>query len=476
MATQDTEDDSQDAQNAAPSIDDLLSRANKLLEELTAFKNHAASQPYRQRNIPMRDFECGIRSEISHLAKLSTSPSPTKSPAAAARTSNLPSFGLIWATAKRSHGVAAFRQSYRLNRAETRRRHEGKAKAAKRALVDIVAEDGEVWVKVSNANVKRLLFDVAREGWGRFAGDSDEGSDLDSDGEDDGDGGRMNGVDGRKNELEVPEIPLLRTARDLVEAARANRVRGRIPRVRFVLPRIKKGESKEVDLLLSKLKTIGCELTLADGVGDSDPPLSSALERMPVNPLARLTSTLNIDCTILISLISDISHVSDLQPEQWFNAMLREQLRFERQEALLPNLLYPVLRGRRLVTTKRAADQCQVIVDTIGNEKEKGRCEALFRDSNDDDVKERMEKMAALSDWEVPADLALPIEVVEEDSAVEKQHSASEGPDDLIPKVCARLSDVNKSVFGFGWRAGWTTVTSNNNTIREIEVCNHGCQ
>lgn len=56
-----------------PSIDDLITRANTLLDEISRFKEHAASNNSRQRNVPMRDYEGGIRSEIDHLSKVARS-------------------------------------------------------------------------------------------------------------------------------------------------------------------------------------------------------------------------------------------------------------------------------------------------------------------------------------------------------------------------------------------------------------------
>ena len=415
----------------------------------------------------MRDFEGGIRSEIEHLQKIASRQSrnrddDVRKTAATIRSSNLSSYELLWATAKRSRGVVAFRQWYRLEPSVVVRRNE--SKQTKRALVDIVAEDGEEWVKVSSVNEKRLLFDVAKEGWGRFGEDR---SDFGSEGEEEDMGPHANGISRAHREDDVPDIPLLKSARDLAAAARANRVRGRIPKVRVVLPRVKRGESSEVDLLLAKLEASGCGLALADDIHEANPDLSAVLDRMSVDPEARLSTTLNIDCTILTSLISDISHVAHLKPEPWYNAMLREQLRFEREETLLPSTLYPVLRGRRLVTTERAAEQCRVIVDTIGNEGEKVRCDALLGRRPASEARDTLKK---LSDHDVPAGVQVPIEVVRDSEVPEGTTPRSALSPSLVKQVCGGLSEINRSVFGFGWKTGWTTITSNNNTVRELEV------
>ncbi|KAL9088841.1 MAG: hypothetical protein Q9159_002877 [Coniocarpon cinnabarinum] len=452
-----------------PSLESLLTRARGLLDELTRFKEHASKRPYRQRSIPMRDFEGGIRSEITHLEKVASSnTNPDTTPnngidnigehkplsgntAAALRTSNLPSYALIWRTAKSSQGITAFRQWFRINPSASGRRTENKLKRAQKALVDIVAEDGEVWIKVSSITPKRILYDCAKEGWGRF-GEGLEGSDAENE-DQKTETSTPNGRDGSTGDIErdVPEIPLLRSARDLVAAAKANRVRGRIPQVRLILPRISKGDSSEIDLLLHQMTKLGCTLTLSPEYPSHEPNLEDVLDAMPVNPMARLSTTLNIDCTILISLISDISHVSNLKPESWFNAMLLEQLKFESEEALLPNILYPVLKGRRLVTTEKAAAQCRVIVETIGNENEKKRCTVLLDCCKEEEARKSLQQ---LSDYDVPADLLISIEVFRDDvvpvDAVPRSHISER----LLVAVCGKLSKINGSVFGFGWRTG----------------------
>ena len=421
-----------------PSVDDLLTRAHTLLDELTQFKHHAANPPYRQRNIPMRDFEGGIRAEIAHLSKLPAAATP--------RNSNLPSYALIWATAKRARSVTAFRQWFRLHPYLSKRSGAHKLKAAQRALVDIVADDGEEWIKVSSVTKRRLLFDVAKEGWGRFG--EDAASPPSSPSSEQPPPPRDGDV-----QADLPEIPLLLAARALTTAARANRTRGIIPRVRLALPRIRSGSSPEVDRLLAALAALGCELTLAPytPMPTPEPTLPSALATMPIHPHARLTPTLNIDCTILISLISDISHVRALQALPWFNAMLREQLRFEREEALLPQVLYPVLRGRRLVCTEEAAAQCRAIVETIGNEAERARCGVLLGEQG---AEEAREAWRGLSGHAVPGDLGVPIQVVGEGGVLEGAAPRGLVREGLVQGVCGRLSGVNRSVFGFGWRTG----------------------
>ena len=126
----------------------------------------------------MRDFEGGIQSELNHVQKVADNSGCMNSSEAArtTRSNNLTSYELIWATAKHSRGVTAFRQWHRLYPSSGTQRQMSKFKRAKRALADIIAEDGLEWIKVSSTTEKRLLHDFAKEGWGRFQDEfEDEG-------------------------------------------------------------------------------------------------------------------------------------------------------------------------------------------------------------------------------------------------------------------------------------------------------------
>ena len=146
--------------------------------------------------------------------------------------------------------------------------------------------------------------------------------------------------------------------------------------------------------------------------------------------------------------------------------MLREQLKFERKEALLPSILYPVLRGRKLLTTETAAKQCKAIVETIGNDAEKARWRALLDTT---DKTSALEKLRSKTDHETPGDLELPICIVREDEIPAGAAPRSPISERLLGVVGATLSGINRSVFLFGWRTGFSTISSNNNMVREIE-------
>lgn len=178
------------------------------------------------------------------------------------------------------------------------------------------------------------------------------------------------------------------------------------------------------------------------------------------NPFASFTSTLNIDCTILLALVSDFSHCS-VSAEPWFHRALKRQLEIEDEENLLPNLLYPALADRKLVCTDEAARRMREIVDTIGTIGEKQRTKLFMGDTalSASDLRKELE---SLSRFEVPASLLLPIVT----------QVPEETPTTLPPSAKAvkdQLTSINKSVFLHGWTGGITTVTSNRTVVKQIE-------
>lgn len=178
------------------------------------------------------------------------------------------------------------------------------------------------------------------------------------------------------------------------------------------------------------------------------------------NPFASFTSTLNIDCTILLALVSDFSHCS-VSAEPWFHRALKRQLEIEDEENLLPNLLYPALANRNLVCTDEAARRMREIVDTIGTLGEKQRTKLLMGDTalSASDLRKELE---SLSRFEVPVSLQLPI----------LTQVPEEAPMTLPPSAKAvkeQLTSINQSVFLHGWAGCITTVTSNRTVVKQIE-------
>lgn len=119
-----------------------------------------------------------------------------------------------------------------------------------------------------------------------------------------------------------------------------------------------------------------------------------------------------------------------------------------------------------MVTTQEAADQMNLIVDTLATDKEKTRANILLaqRDrenvSPDDLLKEWLE----LSDHPAPEGFQLPIRV--EPSNIKERIG---GLPAVAKKVEAELGPLNTSIFFYGWSTGLTTLSSNRARAKQIE-------
>ena len=351
-----------------------------------------------------------------------------------------------------------------------REKQSGKRKKQS-ALVDIVAKNGKQWIKVSTVTESRLIFDLAKAGWERDseASDGDDGtsleyspakksasSALDSDAED--------------------EVEIVRLSQDLRRASQATYVDYEHPEIVFFLPRLPKdSNSPEIDRILAKVKATGAKIRC----GPIEPPdlvAQDLFRRMIISDTNSPTATLNIDCTVLLALVSDLSHCSALELLQrpdasQYHPVIKKQIAGEEQEALLPRMLYPVLEGRCLVCTEEAAKRMRDIVSIMGTAAEKSRTNILMGAEN---TKESTLSngdcvplaLKALQKWSIHATplLRLPIKTVNSQPSL---HSSTL-PTPAI-EVSSKLSVLNKSVFLYGWAEGITTITSNKVVAMEIE-------
>jgi len=127
------------------------------------------------------------------------------------RTSNLPYFEAVWSTAKTCTSLTALnKRFYWLPGSDPTYVNvhvapPGPRDRAYSTLVDIVAQDGLEWVKVSSITEKRIIWDMAKAGW--VADSSDEDSED---------------VEGDDN---IDPEGLQKQAEALVKACQATRVR-----------------------------------------------------------------------------------------------------------------------------------------------------------------------------------------------------------------------------------------------------------
>lgn len=470
-----------------------------LLAELDEFQSLLKRTLRNPQLVEVRQFRSSVNSELKMLQKLeqrlqsSVHATEHDDPGLdgrlvhAMRSSNLPFYQAVWNVAKGScEGLVALGKRFYWDSepksSEARKRskkREGEAALAekqpnkdkrKSVFVDVVAGDGEEWVKVSTIPERRLLFEMAEKGWERD-GEEEYLSDRDGDGpvertvlrHSDG----LHSGDEDEDE-DDDELELIRLARDLRKAANATRVRYRHPRVRVVLPKIEEGNVPEIDDIIREMRSydiqVECQETLSDASG-------ADLTRLLPQPFKNFTPTLNVDCTLLLALVSDISHIRDIPPSPRFHRALVRQMEVEKEQPLLPTELWPAMGDHELVCTTEAATRMREIVDTIGTDAERSRMKIMMGDVPYDQMNHQalVQEFGRLSDYQIPADWKIPVREVDAQPVIDTGMKQRKLPS-VADEVAKGLSDINHSVFMYGWVAGMTTISSNRTIDKQIET------
>ncbi|KAI7229371.1 hypothetical protein KC330_g7490 [Hortaea werneckii] len=443
----------------------LIARAHNLLAELQHFRERLDS--LRQtRNVELGHFRGNIQSELSMLERLVAKPLST-STQHVARSSNLPFLECVWSTVKKSKGVIALQKriytnssvkllsqgmkhvDLNLNGSGTKAKGQkpGKGQKENAVVVDAITNGGRTWTKVSLVTNQRMLFDLAKQGWD--SGGSDSEDDDFSRGQDEEDDDR--------------DIPVLKTAKELTFAANCFRVKTKNPKVHLILPRVTEGEVPEIDRILEDCRKAGAELFCG---GDLEPErdIKDAVKTMAVDPQESFSDVLNIDCTILLALVSEFSHAK-VEKAPWFHRALQRQVEIEDNENLLPSLLYPAMGNKQLVCTHEAVKRMREIVETIGTPSEKARTNILLGGDKTKNQADLIEEMQEWSAYSVPKDWQLPIQVVDPNENECQQNLPAQALE-----TAKDMTDINYSVFLYGWATGRTTITSNRTVVKQIET------
>ncbi|KAL1886464.1 hypothetical protein Plec18167_000395 [Paecilomyces lecythidis] len=518
--SEDTHDDNPES-SSLPSSAVSLSRSlvqqcRFLLAELDAFQTAVNEKFRRPQMIEIRQLRSNVVSELRGLEKMHEQAEATRAGDVAERSedeehrelkllhalrsSNLPFYMAVWTIAKRSCcGLVAFGKRFYWDDGSVRHERKkddsgggvgddskGKNKGKtgnkdkdkkKSVFVDIVADEGEEWVKVSTISENRLLFEMAKKGW-----EMDDDEDEDTDGE----GGKrtiLRNYSSDEDDDDEDEIELIKVAADLSKAARAVRINYRHPRARIVIPKIVEGKIPEIDNILNRMRkysvTVECGTSLPDLMkddldNDRDPdaviPEQLPLATLLPNPFKRFTETLNVDCTLLLAFVSDLSHFHEIPPSPAYHRAILRQIEMEKEQPLVPTELWPAVDGHSLICTKEAVKRMREIVDTIGTDTEKKRTEIMLGDPgfHDLDRDTLTRKFQKLSDHPVPRNLMLPIRVVDAETAISAGWANGKLPS-VARKVEESLSDINRSVFLYGWSTGIMTISSNRTVVKQIE-------
>ncbi|PYI09006.1 hypothetical protein BO78DRAFT_338600 [Aspergillus sclerotiicarbonarius CBS 121057] len=460
----------------------LVTRCRSLLAEVDAFQALLVETQRNPQLVEVRSLKSNVLLELRTLEKLQAQvvaiPAATGTGTEtedgesdqvarrlvhALRSANLPFYEAVWGIAKNTcRGLLAFGKRFywgKGNGSGGGDRRAGKDKR-KSVFVDIIADDGEEWVKVSTISESRLLFEMAKKGWEADSESDDEGEartvlrnyDGDEDDSDDDD----------------DEIELIKLARDLRKAADATRVKYKHPRLRFVIPKIEEG-SPEIDGLLKIIRGYGIKVDCGEKAY-AVPGTQEGLSHLLPKPFKRFTSPLNVDCTLLLAAVSDLSHYKSISQSPEHHKAINRQIAVEHERPLLPTELWPAMAANELVCVEEAAQRMKEIVTIIGTDTEKLRMQILTGEApfNDCSREELIQKYQELSDYEIPAQWKLPVKTVEAQSVITAATENAKLPP-VYHQVAENLSDINYSVFLYGWAAGLATISSNRTVVKEIE-------
>ncbi|KAK6954038.1 hypothetical protein Daesc_004000 [Daldinia eschscholtzii] len=453
-----SDDVAQDAAAKLALSEGLLKRAELLQSELQRFADHL-SEVYSDyfQHMPTyvhTSFTSELKAEVESLDRaLRDAKSSDPLASHRAQSTNLPFLEPVWDTAKRSRDVVRLRCAVSTGPFKkpilapgtriVRTQGESQPFRSGSFIIDVIADGGHSWYKVSSMTNKRLLFDLAKEAI--FCGDSDE--DEESSG---------NVVE------DYSDIPLVKLARNLADTAKGHRIQTKNPTTFLILPRIKEGENPEVDKVLEVCRQLGVN-TLCSGALPPAPPLSDdLLHIMAPSPKANFTAVLNIDTSLLVALASDFSHTK-VTKQPWFSHSHNDHADLESEQSML-SLVYPMIGNHKLVCTKEAAETFFHIVDTLATDSEKARAYLILDSNSGKSQEQRVKELQSLSIHHVPSNLQFPIDIVDMN-----ENNCQARFTDLIKEKLNGVLNPGRSVFSYGWASGRTTLTCNSVFIKQLE-------
>ncbi|OTB06008.1 hypothetical protein M426DRAFT_21433 [Hypoxylon sp. CI-4A] len=452
-----SDDVAQDSVARLAVSESLLERAKSLQSELQRFADHLGEvySDYFQ-HIPTymhTSFTSEVRAEVESLERTMrdfNSPDPLASHRA--QSSNLPFIEPMWDTAKRSRDVVRLRCAVSTGPFKkpilapgtriVRTQGESLPFRSGSFVIDVVADGGHSWYKVSSMTNKRLLFDLAKEAV--YCGDSDDDEEDEAVAQD------------------FSDIPLVKLAWNLANTAKGHRIQTKGPSTFLILPRIKEGEHPEVDKVLEACRRLDVNLICGDDVSPAPPLSEDLLHTMAPSPKANFSEVLNIDTSLLVALASDFSHAT-VTKQPWFSHSHNDHADLESEQSML-SLVYPMLGDHKLVCTKEAAETFFHIADTLATESEKARAYLILGHESEKSQEQRIKELQQLSIHEVPACLQLPIRVVDMN-----ENNCQARLSDPIKKKLETVLNPGRSVFSYGWASSLTTMTCNSVVIKQLE-------
>ncbi|KAI9742097.1 MAG: hypothetical protein M1834_000487 [Cirrosporium novae-zelandiae] len=476
-----------------PSLaEDLLSHCRQLLSELDQYREFLVER--QQDDTVIRSFRNTVQTELNTLEKVSSGDLQADRTVHTLRSSNFPFYATVWEAAKRCNGLVSFSRRFYWDvdhlkasssaaAKETPKngKRKGDKSKQKSILVDIVAEDGTEWVKVSTISESRLLMDMTKAGWEWDGPSEDDAEDEDL---------RRRLDKDEESEDEELQVELITLAKHMKKAANAVRIRYQHPRVKLLLPKIKEGKISHIDDLLQKIRDLGVTVECGEPPTSSLPTngnstttttqedfqtssLIETFQHLVVDEYKNFTPTLNIDCTLLLAIVSDLSHYP-ITPSSHYHKAIRRQIELEATQApLVPSKLWPAMGTRNLLCTAPAHTRFSEIVDLIGTPTEKKRAAILMGEGTYEGCsrEELITAFQSLTSYPVPLGWVLPIKIFASPSSPAPSSLnllLSQLPP-IATKVSNNLTPINQSIFLFGWHSGLTTLSSNKTVARQIE-------
>jgi len=413
------------------------------------------------------------------------------------QSSNLIFLEAVWAVAKNCRGIESIVKTfYYLDTVIEDGVPHRKRVPVK---VDVVAQAGVEWIKVCTIRQSRLMFEIGKATWG-FEDDQDEddlgyatsvqtnvsfvpdpdqaasASSHDQNFDDDASDDDEN--DGESTDA----IALIKTAKALIKASRQTRIQYLHPSVTIVLSNVlydPQTAEQPLKDFINRILATGARVQTSNGLlkFSPAPALEDVIDKLIITPsliAENITDPINIDTTILLALVSDISH-QDVPIEPRFHETVLRQLQLESDDHFLPSVIYPLCKGRQMVCTDEAYKRFMSITDIVGSKTEKLRATLIAQPQTQagkqqgDDIPtlsadEIHTKFQELSMHSLPQDLDLPIHVV---PSMDAQFVTE---NTLAAAVGAHLSANNRSVLFTGWRERITTVTSNGSVAKRLET------
>lgn len=260
------------------------------------------------------------------------------------------------------------------------------------------------------------------------------------------------------------------------------------PHVYFIFPCLRENESKRhVDKVLKYVRevpktcpdvrvTVICANTrLAGRIPDIKAAVSRLTKNLDELP-GTITSTVNLDLPILMSLVADHHHgVLPRQTQPLWHRQLLSWLKVPENyfsAVIFSTSVLPVLRGRRLVCTESAARRFRQHINATATLSEETRASLILPPKERKTTqRELVSLFQAWSSKSIPHDLMLPIEIVADSTLEGVLHQVNSGhlPPMAIGVAC-ELSALPRSIYLYGWANRLTTITLSGGVAAQVEM------